>query len=157
MKVQAFRITQTRFVESAFDGEGARRFGGRWNSTGTSAVYVASSLSLATLEILVHIEDISTIDGRYTVIPVDFDDKIVKDVAVDNLPANWNSPQPIVETQLLGDRWVHGNTSAVLRVPSAVTPGESNYLLNPLHRDFKRIKIQKHFVFELDPRLKPDD
>jgi len=153
MKRTAYRIVQARYAATAFDGEGARLNGGRWNSVGTSMIYTSSSLSLATLEMLVHTEDISVIYGRYVVIPVAFDASLVQQIEAEALPAGWNAPQLIAETQLLGDKWIAGKSSAVLEVPSAVTENEANYLLNPAHSDFARISIGAILEFKPDLRL----
>ena len=153
MKRTAYRIVQARHAATAFDGEGARLNGGRWNSVGTPMIYTASSLSLATLEMLVHAEDVSVIYGRYVVIPVEFDISLVRRTPAETLPVLWNSPQPVAETQLLGDRWIESGISAVLEVPSAVTENEVNYLLNPAHPHFSRIVIGNAVNFKPDPRL----
>ncbi len=152
---RAYRIVQARYAAKAFDGEGARLNGGRWNSVGTSMVYVASSLSLATLEMLVHLEDISVIYGRYVVIPVSFDVSLLRQIDPKALPPSWNAPQPVSETQLLGDQWIAGRSSAVLEVPSAVTDSEVNFLLNPAHPDFAKIRIGAAVAFTPDARLRP--
>jgi RES domain-containing protein len=153
MSLTAFRIAKSKRVETAFDGEGARLYGGRWNSIGTRVVYVAQSRSLATLEVLVHTEDISTIEGQYSIIPVTIPDGLVLRIAPDDLPSRWPSSEPLAETQIFGDRWVSDLTSAVLEVPSAVTNEECNYLLNPTHPDFASISIGDPIRFRIDPRL----
>jgi RES domain-containing protein len=153
MKRTAFRIVQARYAATAFDGDGARLNGGRWNSVGTSMIYTASSLSLATLEMLVHTENIAVIYGRYLVIPVEFDNALIQRMDRKALPALWNAPQPVAETQLLGDRWINSRTSAVLEVPSAVTEDEVNYLLNPAHPHFSKIVVGEAVTFNPDPRL----
>lgn len=153
MMIHAYRLTQTRHVPNAFDGEGARLFGGRWNSVGVRMVYVAGSRSLATLEVLVHAEEISTIEGAYSIIPLSFPDRLVKRMKVENLPEGWASPEPIAATQIFGDRWIHDAGSAVLEVPSAVTNDEMNYLFNPAHPDFPSISIGTAVPFRMDPRL----
>ena len=153
MKRTAYRIVQARYAATAFDGEGARLNGGRWNSLGTSMVYASSSLSLATLKMLVHTEDISVIYRRYVVIPVTFDASLVRRIDPDKLPSAWNAPQPVSETQLLGDQWIAKRSSAVLEVPSAVTENEVNYLLNPAHPDFAKISIGAVVEFKPDSRL----
>ena len=153
MRLTAYRIVQRQHRGSAFDGEGARINGGRWNSAGTRVVYVASSLSLATLELLVHLDEVALIYGRYVVIPVEFDDRQVQTLSRP-LPRNWNAPQLSAATQVLGDQWVAGAASAVLQVPSAVTQNEVNYLLNPGHPDFKRIKLHPAFDLSPDERLR---
>ncbi len=153
MIVSAYRLTKTRHAETAFDGQGARLYGGRWNSAGTRMVYVASSLSLATLELLVHVEDLSTIEGMYSVIPIQFEKGLMQRVEPDQIPSGWDSPEPLAETQIFGDRWVAAGRSSILEVPSAVTFSEKNYLLNPVHPDFPLIRIESHYPFNLDPRL----
>ena len=149
----AYRITQKKHISTAFDGEGARLNGGRWNSIGTRMVYTASSLSLATLELLVHTEDISTIYGLFAVIPIEFESSLVQAVDVDSLPQKWDSPEPISDTQILGDQWISNMSSVLLKVPSAVTPREMNYLVNPIHADFSQIVLGSSFEFEPDQRL----
>lgn len=119
-------------------------------------IYVASSLSLATLELLVHLEDIFTIYDNYSVIPVHFDESLIETLAPASLPDGWDKAEPVPATQLLGDRWVERNTSAVLQVPSVVTRGEVNYLLNPLHSDFPRISLGEAVTFRPDSRLLTD-
>jgi RES domain-containing protein len=116
-------------------------------------VYVSSSLSLATLELLVHLEDLTVIRDLYVVISVKFADSLMKEASTNLLPVAWNNPQIAPSTQLLGDRWITSGASAVLKVPSVVTPGEYNYLINPLHPDFSRIEIGTATRFEPDPRL----
>jgi RES domain-containing protein len=153
LTITAFRITRAKYASSAFDGEGARQFGGRWNSPGTPMVYVSSSRSLATLELLVHLDDLATIRGSHVLIPLTFDESIVAEANTSVLQAGWDGPQIAPSTQLLGDQWVRSCASAVLKVPSVVTPGEYNYLVNPLHPDFSRIEIGTATRFEPDPRL----
>ncbi len=153
MTITAFRITRAKYAATAFDGEGARQFGGRWNSPGTPMVYVSSSRSLATLELLVHLEDIETVRGSYVLIPLTFDESVMEEANTSALQAGWDGPQIAPSTQLLGDQWVSSRASAVLKVPSVVTPGEYNYLINPLHPDFSRIEIGAATRFEPDPRL----
>lgn len=153
MSVFAYRITKTKHVANAFDGEGARLYGGRWNSIGTRVVYVAGSRSLATLEVLVHVEDISTIEGRYSIIPITIPDALISRIPTADLPAGWSSPEPVAATQLFGDRWILEGRSAVLEVPSAVTNEEKNFLLNPLHVDFGLIQFGDPLPFRIDPRL----
>ena len=153
MKVVAYRIVQTRFASNAFDGEGARLYGGRWNSVGVRMVYVASSLSLATLELLVHTDEIATIFGRYTVIPVEFDSSLVTALPPTSYPRGWNNPVPIAATQAIGDAWIKKQETAVFKVPSAVVETECNYLLNSVHPDFAKIAICTGFVFKPDARL----
>lgn len=148
----AWRIVKERHAAAAFDGEGARRFGGRWNSPGTAVVYVAETRALALLEVLVGLRSTRVL-GTYVLIPVRFDDELVEEVAREGLPEGWRRSPPGPETRRAGDAWVAEARSAVLRVPSAVVPDESNFLLNPAHPDFGRIEIGEPEAFAVDPRL----
>ncbi|HPM84963.1 MAG TPA: RES family NAD+ phosphorylase [Candidatus Anammoximicrobium sp.] len=152
MTVTAWRIFKPKHAAAAFTGEGARLYGGRWNSKGTAVVYAAGSAALAALELLVHLAPQRMLE-LYQLCDVTFDEKIVKQVSHADLPANWRSdpaPQALKE---IGDLWIASQTSAALRVPSAVIDTESNYLLNPAHPDFSRIQIGRARPFRLDPRL----
>jgi RES domain-containing protein len=136
---------------TAFDGEGAWRFGGRWNSRGTRTVYTSATLSLAALETLVHLNP--PVAFKYVAIPIEFDEALVETFATSDLPADWNEEPPPPSTAEIGDRWVKESRSAVLELPSVIIPAEPNYLLNLAHSDFKRIRIGKPTPFSFDPRL----
>ena len=148
-----FRICKTKYADSAFDGEGAFRFGGRWNSRGTRIVYTAESLSLAVLEMLVHFQDESILSA-YSFIEVNVEENLIKSVEnIAKLPKKWRISPPPFEVQKIGDDWAKKNSSAVLRVPSSIIPSESNFLINPNHRDFARITFGKLQNFTFDERL----
>ena len=148
----AWRIVKARHVETAFDGEGARLLGGRWNSPGLPIVYTAGSAALAALEMLVHLGS-SAILPAYVVIACSFDKTVVLRLDRHRLPKDWRSYPARSDLQLLGDGWAKSGTSAVLEVPNAIIPTESNYLLNPQHADFKSIRVAKPQPFEFDLRL----
>lgn len=152
MSVQAWRLVATRWLETAFDGEGARLAGGRWNTRGTAVVYLAGSLSLAALELLVHIDHHRALQEHYA-IPVSFDERLVLHVDRDDLPEDWLSPGAIPKTQALGDAWIRSNASLLLAVPSAVIPQELNYLFNPKHPQAGSLTIGEPQPFRYDPRL----
>ena len=145
----AWRLTKTKYLAAAWDGEGAKRAGGRWNSPGTAVVYVSGSLSLALVEVLVHLS--AEILPAFSAIPVVFDEPLVTVPA--RIPDEWQESPPGAATQAIGDLWVASGRSAVLRVPSVIVPGESNYLLNPAHADFRRIRIGEPASFPFDARL----
>lgn len=149
MKIHAYRIVKAKFASSAFSGEGARLFGGRWNSPGTSMIYAAGSTSLAMLEMLVHLQ-VQDILSYYVVFELTFDQK---HVTTPSLPADWRTYPAPPETQNMGDHWTAENSSPVLRVPSVIVPDESNYLLNPGHSAFSQIKISPAQPIQFDPRL----
>jgi len=150
--IRAWRIVKTRYSADAFSGEGARLYGGRWNSAGTAMVYTAGSKSLATLELLVHLNNTSVLPS-FSICPVDFDDSLVELTDPATLPRDWRQAVPPISLQVLGDDWISRGSSVVLRVPSAVIESEYNYLINPMHINFKKLVIGSMEVFMLDPRL----
>lgn len=152
MTRQAFRIVKARLANTAFTGEGARLNGGRWNSPGVPMIYAASTISLAILEMLVHLQSRDLL-LKYVLIPVTFDDSLVAEVGRKSLPRDWRASPVASEVQEIGDQWIAAHSSAVLRVPSAVVPTEANYLLNPNHPDFAEITVGEKQSIRLDPRL----
>lgn len=138
--VTAWRIIKKRHWSTAFDGEGARRYGGRWNSPGTRVVYLAESRALAALEILVGIRSPAPLPG-YVLASVRFDESLVDTVPRSSLGSRWREIPPHPSTQQTGDDWAAEGRSALLRVPSVIIPDELNYLLNPAHPDFGAILI----------------
>ena len=153
MSFTAWRIAKRRYAKSAFDGSGSRKYGGRWNSAGTALVYTSQSQSLAVLELLVHLDGPGLLQS-YVLIPVEISDALVQAVSIADLPQNWRSfPAPPTLKQI-GDEWVKAASSVVLKVPSALLPMESNFLLNPNHADFERLAIKEPVSFGFDERLK---
>lgn len=148
---RAWRIVKEKHALTAFDGEGARLYGGRWNSTGTRMVYTSGSLSLAALESLVRLNP--PLKLKYVAIPIEFDDALMEIIHIGTLPARWTEAPPPPSTRLIGDRWVTEARSPVLELPSVLIRTEPNYLLNPAHPDFKGIHIGKPVPFAFDPRL----
>ncbi len=150
----AWRIVTARRAATAFDGEGARLYGGRWNSPGLPAVYVAGSRALAALEMLVHLagEEKGMIWRRYE---VQFASKWVDkvDISDSHLQNALRAPVVTQATQVVGDRWLKSGKKPVLQVWSSIIPEEKNYLLNPRHPEFKRIQIETAETFVFDPRL----
>jgi RES domain-containing protein len=149
---RAWRIVKKRHAEEAFDGEGARLYGGRWTSPGFQAVYASESRALATLEVLAGLQTNSPLPG-YVLIPAEFDDSLVVAIELEDVPADWRQNPPAPSTQRLGDEWIARRESAVLRVPSALVPRESNYVLNPRHPDFSTIRVGEPEPVAMDPRL----
>ena len=149
----AWRITKRKHARNAFTGEGAREFGGRWNNPGTAIVYTAQSQSLAALEMLAHL-DSSELLRKYVLIGVEFDQSLISAVGPAALPRNWRSDPAPPEMRSIGDNWVLSGGSAILQVPSALVPAENNFLLNPAHQDFARLRFGKALAFRFDPRLK---
>ncbi|MGF1571714.1 MAG: RES family NAD+ phosphorylase [Sumerlaeia bacterium] len=146
-----WRIVNKAYQSKAFDGEGAYRFGGRWNRKGIRMVYTSATLSLAALELLVHINP--AIKFELVRFKLEFDENLIEKTSLQTLPKNWRAHPPSTATQDFGSRWVKENRSPVLAVPSAIIPEELNYLLNPLHPDFMKIRIGKSVDFTFDSRM----
>lgn len=115
-------------------------------------VYVASTRALAVLEIAVHL-DRSALLGSFVLIPCRFDEGIVIDVDRRAFSARWRRDLPPPELATIGDTWAKEGHSAVLAVPSVIIEEEINFLLNPKHPDFSKIKIGNPEPFEFDQRL----
>jgi RES domain-containing protein len=146
-----WRLTTARFARSAFSGDGARLYAGRWHRKGVLLVYTASSQSLATLEMLVQDEPLR---ARYVMIEARIPKAVmIESIGIHDLPSNWRDIAARETRQAIGTEWARRRSSAVLGVPSAVIPAETNYLLNPLHPDFHRIKTGTPLPFETDLRL----
>ena len=148
----AWRIVRAARAKSAFTGEGARIYGGRWNSRGTAIVYVSEHESLAALELLVHLTPLIP-DARYLSFRLEWADKLTSHLLVKNLPPDWNAEPPGIQTMQIGDEWVRARKSVALAVPSVLSTSEMNFLLNPRHPDFKKIKISDPVDYRFDSRL----
>lgn len=148
----AWRLVAPKWAASAFDGEGARLTGGRWNTKGVPLVYLASSLALAALELLVHIDYRRALEA-HVALSATFDEQLALYVRREDLPIDWTKAEQIPHTQALGDAWARSRTSAILAVPSSVVPSELNYLLNPEHPDAKTVRVGRAEPFCFDPRL----
>jgi RES domain-containing protein len=146
-----YRICKAKYP--ANDGEGARRTGGRWNHKGAAMLYCAATASLCALEVLAHSAllpaDMIVVQAR---IP---NSLTIQTVEESDLPSSWSSPKVSKKTQDLGTDWIRTGATAVLSVPSVIVPSERNYLLNPAHPDFARIRFFVPRPFAFDRRLKP--
>jgi len=148
----AWRLTKAKYASTAFDGEGARLYGGRWNSPGRAVVYAAGSLALAALEILVHVRSREELRG-YVKFRLEFPEELVSTVD-DELPVDWQQGRAPDSTRKVGDRWLEAGDTPILRVPSVVIPEEWNYLLNPQHPHFGKIELGPPTPFAFDTRLR---
>ncbi len=151
-----FRICKRKYGAAAleaFNGQGAKEFPGRWNSGGMPVVYTCETLSLAILELLVHLDvDMLALSYVYfeATVPVD----LIRELPPQALPGDWNADPAPYSTKAVGDLWLREAFSPVYRVPSVMSPVENNYLINPVHPDFKRLSISGPMTISLDSRLK---
>ena len=147
-----WRVVKRRHAATAFDGKAAHRFGGRWNSPGRPAVYTSASKSLAVLEVLVHL-DVGRPLPRFVAFTFELDAGSIEHLAAARLPRQWRTSRGLLATQRIGDEWLASQRALALKVPSAVVPEESNYLLNPAHPAFVRLRFGRAIPFVLDARL----
>lgn len=154
--IHGFRIVKRRYAPTAaaaFDGEGARRFGGRWNSRGCRLAYASSTLALAAFELLVNVDRASAPDDLVS-IHVEIPGGVRQErVNAGELPAGWRNWPATSDLQEIGDRWITSGSSVCLVVPSAVIPSEDNILLNPLHPEFFKLRFEEPVEFRFDDRL----
>jgi len=149
--LSVWRLTTARFAKSAFSGEGARLYGGRWNRKGIPMVYTAGSQSLAMLEMLVQDEPLR---ARYVMIEARIPKGVtIGRITVRDLPADWRDLSARAALQGIGTEWAKKASAAVLVVPSVVIPAETNFLLNPAHPQFRRLRIGRPQSFKTDLRL----
>lgn len=150
--MEVFRLSRQRFAND-LSGKGAAIKGARWNSIGVELIYTASNRSLAMAEVAVHFT-MATLPVDYVMLTVDIpNDILIDNLSIVDLPKNWNVFPHINDTQKIGDRFVLENKYCLLQVPSAVTKGDFNILINPNHIDFKRIIIIDSDIFPFDVRI----
>ena len=135
------------------DGDGSRLHWGRWNSEGVPVVYTSSTLALAALEYLVHVDIEDAPDDLVAVAVEVPDDAVEGIVAVDDLPGDWNQLADHPACARIGDQWAAEGTALLLRVPSAVVPEESNLLINPDHPRADDMLVVSIRPFAFDSRL----
>ena len=150
--MQVYRLVRKKYA-NPLSGEGASRSGNRWNSKGTALIYCAASRALAMAEVAVHLS-LGLLPKDYEMVELEIPSKVsIKTLAQETLPEGWNSFPHLLQTQQLGDEFVAAAESCLLQVPSAVVPGDFNFLLNPLHRDFAQIQVKSRVDFPFDPRF----
>jgi RES domain-containing protein len=149
----AYRLVKERWAVTALDGDGARAYGGRWNSPGTAMLYASQSIALAALELLVHLRREQVL-GSYRLFTLEIADASVLRIADSDLPTDWRANPLPVTCARLGDGWVASGRSVALLVPSTIIPREHNLLISPAHPDFAGIaQGAASEPFGYDPRL----
>ncbi|MGH7650540.1 MAG: RES family NAD+ phosphorylase [Gemmatimonadaceae bacterium] len=109
--MKVWRLTKTKYATIAFDGEGARVFGGRWNSPGTRMVYTSSNSALAVLELIVNMDDSSGVLASYSMIQATLPDHLIEDLDRSRLPADWRTSPSPPHLQAIGDEWIASGRS----------------------------------------------
>jgi RES domain-containing protein len=149
---KVYRVLRKSYARSPLDGEGSYLYGGRWSSPGTRLAYTSEHQSLAMLEYFVHLDADDAPPDLVLVTAGVPDDLPTKRIGVDDLPSLWRrSPAP-AELARIGGEFAAEAKHCVLVVPSALAPHENNWLLNPQHRDFRRVIVQGVEPLSYDPR-----
>lgn len=150
--MRVYRISKPEYVGSALLGNGSALAPGRWNSTGVRLAYAAASVSLAMLEILVHVNREDVPEGR-RLLCFELPDDAIHDLPTPEWPAGWGDLPYSEAVRRVGDAFIREARHLALRVPSAVARGESNILINPAHPRFPEIALISNDALALDPRL----
>ena len=150
--MRLWRICRRAHAAVAFSGEGARLYGGRWNSQGVTVVYTSPSLALATVETFVHLEPNLRPDDLVSISAEMPDGIATERLDLKSLSRKWYELRD-ESLRTFGDRWIRAGETLMLHVPSAAIRGEWNVLLNPEHSDFRKLKIEKPKPFEFDLRM----
>jgi RES domain-containing protein len=153
LKNTGYRLVKRKWSKQAFDGEGARRYGGRWNSKGKRCIYLASTPSLALLEIMVHLDDYSLL-ADYLLYQMEIPHASLFALDSESLADDWDADPAPLSTAQIGDEWLHSHASTALYVPSTIVPMEKIILINPAHQQYPEIlKTVTEVDFRADPRL----
>lgn len=148
-------ITLYRFAHEKYkddlSGEGARLYGARWNNKGLPVVYTSTTISLSLLELFIHKVSYDEIVSNFLITIEISGLADVPEIKLNKLKTDWTTDES--NTRWIGDQFLTGNSSLLLKVPSAIIPEETNVLINPRHKDFKKVKVKASRAFEFDARL----
>lgn len=146
-----YRMSKIRHARD-LSGKGAQLAGGRWNKKGLPALYLAENRSLSILEAIVHCHSINDLNNR-VILSIEVNDNLIDVFNTKKLPNNWNSFPWNNFTINEGSKWLKSLNNLSLQIPSAIIPEEINYIVNPRHPEFNKVKIVDKQVFRPDQRL----
>ncbi|MEE9372889.1 MAG: RES family NAD+ phosphorylase [Saprospiraceae bacterium] len=150
--MEVYRLSRKKYKDS-LSGIGAAIRGGRWNSIGTEIIYCGSNRSLCMAEVAVHLT-LSTLPDDYYMLTIFIPDRLmIEQISEVKLPRNWSKYPPNKFTQRIGTTFIRDNNQCILQVPSAVTRGDYNILINPNHHLFEQIRIIDKEPFPFDMRI----
>ncbi len=148
--MMVYRIAKAPYHED-MEGTGAKMFGSRWNRQGVAVLYTAAHISLSVLEMIVHVDDLQQVEGLH-LLALEIPDSLqLAEVRLSKLKKNWFDD--VDYTQWMGTRFATDNQCVGLIVPSVVVPQERNVILNPDHKDFKKVKLLSNEKIVFDKRL----
>lgn len=145
-----FRFTSAKYNDD-ISGYGARLYGGRWNNKGLAAVYTSETISLSLLEVLAHSVQYDDLNEKFLMTLNLSDESSIYKITSLKLTSGWQNN--IAYSRYIGDAFLRDNKYLVLQVPSAIIKTEFNFIINPAHADFKKVKLQSSELFEFDSRL----
>lgn len=146
-----FRLARSQYADD-LSGKGAELYGGRWNSVGKRLIYTSASRALCTVEIAANLP-LGLLPKDYKLITIQFPDKVIEELSTSLYPIKWDSFPHTDATQKIGNQFILDAEHLVLKVESALVQDEYNYLINPLHKDFKYVKIKKIEDYGFNERL----
>jgi len=151
--MRLWRVVRKPFARSPLDGRGGLVVAGRWHTPRRLVAYASESLALASLEVLVHC-DVDLLPSDLVAVEVDVPAKVrVGEIKLKELPRAWRRHPAPPRLQEMGNDWLDRGRTAVLRVPSALVPTESNFFVNPLHPDFSELRVVRRLKFAFDERF----
>ncbi|MCO5237344.1 MAG: RES family NAD+ phosphorylase [Chitinophagaceae bacterium] len=147
-----YRVCRNKYRHD-LSGSGARVSGGRWNSAGRAALYTSGTKSLAILEVLTN-TPLAILKDDFTIVTLELPDGVsIDEYKLSDMPAEWHSYPVPIHVMRMGDRWLASGRSLVLKVPSAVVFSEHNWVINPAHPEFDKVKIAGTERLVIDPRI----
>ena len=147
-----YRICNKLYAND-LQGIGAKMYGGRWNNVGNAVVYTSSSRALAALEVLVHLPSNTLKKLDFTVVSIEIPENSVEEIFYADIKRDFQINRFSTYFKNIGDNWLRENSSLLLKVPSVVIHEEMNYLINPNHKDFNKVKLTETKLFRFDDRL----
>jgi RES domain-containing protein len=148
--MHVYRLASSRYAGD-LSGAGAAMFGGRWNKKGMAVIYTGSTSEIALLEYLVHVPPM--IIPAVDMVVLDIPSDSVREIMEETLPDSWRHYPAPAEVREIGVEWVAAGESLALKVPSAILPGSSNFILNVKHPRFAEVKMVDRYAFQIDQRL----
>ncbi|MFZ6050550.1 RES family NAD+ phosphorylase [Halocola ammonii] len=150
--MRGFRLSRKKYARK-LDGQDAARSNNRWNSKGTAVVYTAESRALAMAEVLFHLS-LNHLSSTFQMVEIEIPDSVsVREISLKDPGRDWSENPPMPSSQKIGDDFIQCGDTCVLRVPSAVVPGDFNLLINPNHPEMKKIKVVEISDSPFDSRL----
>ena len=150
--MNVWRLTRPQYAATAPSGEGSARYPGRWNVRGVRVAYASETLSLATLEVLAHAENLEMLN-QYVALSVTLPPDSLTTLTLDELPEDWQTDPAPESTRRLGHTWFGARETLVLKVPSVLVPTEHNFVINPEHPDFARVRVAEPAPLPFDARV----